>query len=224
MTSQDIVLFVPKKRETQYLNEAMRALKSLRVKNYFVFAHIGSQQSFIQNMDLLSQITLETNNNVLNQKNETMLEDLAVRLETRPALKSLFHAIGPVQKKVSECSSKELLIASMVKGLLSEAPLVIVECIDEHADPFLKALFKKAILEKNEKDKTNFLILTHDAHYWSELCDKSITYNEDLSYSLNNLEERKTKNTSLTVHNNKITPLDNPLSLVQSLEAMKKIS
>lgn len=173
----DIVFMSPKRKAYQSgLKNGLIALKYFDAKSCYQFAHIDGGQSFVKNLDLLQNIMLESDTQTICFDQKEVIQE---KLHMRPALKSLFFQIKGLEKRPQECSKEELVLASIVKAFLRTCPMIILDEVEETLSHFQIKLLKKAILLKNEKENTNFLILSNNLDLWSDLTDKVIIRKND---------------------------------------------
>lgn len=173
----DIIFMSPKQKAYQSgLKNGLVALRYLGMKAYYQFAHVDEGQNFVKNLSLLQNIMLESDTQTLCYDQEQIIQE---RLHMRPALKSLFFQIKNLNDLPSEAKKEELILASIVKSFLRNCPMIILDGIDEHLSHFQLKLLKKAILLKNEKENTSFLILSKNLDLWTELSDKIIIRKND---------------------------------------------
>lgn len=187
----DIVFMSPKRKAYQSgLKNGLVALKYFGTKNCYQFAHIDGGQSFVKNLTLLQNIMLESDTQTLCFDQKELIQE---KLHMRPSLKSLFFQIKNLEQLPQECSKEELVLASIVKAFLRNCPMIILDEVEETLSHFQIKLLKKAILLKNEKENTNFLILSNNLDLWSDLTDKVIIRKNDGTFQCMETVKRQEK-------------------------------
>jgi len=193
LVAQDVVYFTSsvKNPGEGQLSEFLSFLKFFGIRPPIMFNYLSPSGGLIPNLNLRSNIILDSVATICREDRIELEKILAEH--SNPFLKLLLNNIENIDGKSREVSPRDRKLAAIIKTFVKKMPFVFLEYPEKHLLLEDMEIFKNLLAQASLMGPSIYLLLTHEAHYFSELITKQACRTpEDRSFIVENLPRQKT--------------------------------
>lgn len=191
----DIVFFeIPKEKyQTCQLKNYIHFLSYQKIRRPFRFAHIQSEgEGLLPALTLKENIQLDSS--ALNFMHDRY-QDLEKKIKNtfNPHLEKLLQLIGELECYPSQTSCEIKKLTNLTKGLLQSADFLLLECPELHLSSKSLEIFIMAMHHKCQYSGQIALISSPHGEVWKDIATKTVSRNEDKTFSIETIDNSKVK-------------------------------